>query len=153
MSFLSFYQMKTLKNYKEFFLFLLKVLTLLRYSRFCISFFCFFPSVRHSSRRWLKLNLKFYGIINWLNNNLKTHFVCFFQKKGRSDITSWSVDRVLNMKNFSWKTICRKYPLKWAPDLYSILLYSPKQPIHGRNILKIRCFQRKLSKNLWKVNL
>ena len=53
--------------------------------RFCISLF---PS--HGSRRWLKINLKISG-------------VSYQKKENRSDIETWSIDRVLNNKHFYTK--------------------------------------------------
>ena len=107
-----FHQMITLKIYEKCFLFQLK------------SFFCFedihifvfpssslFPSVSYCSRRWSKLNLKVDGVINGLNKNLKTHLVWYFESERRSDIATWSIDRVLKEEYFM-KNICGKGALK-----------------------------------------
>ena len=47
---------------------------------------------------------------------------------------------------------CRKYAPKASPRPLFILVNNPKQPLHARNILKIRYFERGLTKTLKKVN-
>ena len=65
-----------------------------------------FPTVSHYSRRWSSTrNLKVYAVINWLKKNLKTHFVGYLEKESRSDIETWSIDRVLNKEQFYGKTM------------------------------------------------
>ena len=67
------HQMRAVKNYEKCFFFHLKII-------FCSSqdtqIFVFsastpFPPVRYCSRRWSKINLTVYDVINWLNENLK----------------------------------------------------------------------------------
>ena len=35
-----------------------------------------------------------YDVINWLNKNLKTHIVWYIEKEIRSDIATWSIDKI-----------------------------------------------------------
>ena len=55
--------------------------------------------------KWLKINLKVYGIINCLNKNLITHFVWYLEKRKRYDIENFYIDRVLNKEHFYGKII------------------------------------------------
>ena len=74
-----------------------------------------------------------------------------FKKEGRSDIETWSINRVVNKERFNRK-VCRKCTTKTVPRPFFNFLSSPKQLLHTRN-LKIRYFERGLSRNLEKVNL
>ena len=40
-----------------------------------------FPSLSHFSRKWSKLNLQVYDVINWLNKNLRKHIVWYIEKQ------------------------------------------------------------------------
>ena len=42
---------------------------------------------------------------------------------------------------------------KLVPDAVLVLVNNPKQPLHGRSFLKIRYFERELSKSLKKANI
>ena len=55
-----------------------------------------FPPVNHCLKRWLKINPKVYDVINWSNKNSETHIAWYLEKQTRSDIETWSIDRVLN---------------------------------------------------------
>ena len=103
-----FHQMIALNNYQKSFLFHLK-------SSFCsraIQIFVFpssplfFPA-GHCFRRWLKINLKVYNVINCLNKNSMTYFVWYLQKERRYDIETLSIDGVLN-KKYSYGKIMQK---------------------------------------------
>ena len=61
-----------------------KLFLFLRYSNFCISLFALFLFCQPLLKKMikLKLNLKIYGVINWLNKNLKT---CLISCKGKLD--------------------------------------------------------------------
>ena len=79
------------KNYQKCFYFIFlstKVFSFSKYSNFCISFLPFFPfcqPVSNCSWRWRKINPKVYGVINWLNKNLKSHIVWYLEKGARPD--------------------------------------------------------------------
>ena len=47
---------------------------------------------------------------------------------------------------------CTKCAPKASPRAFLILVNNPKQPLHARNSLKTRYFERGLSKSLKKVN-
>ena len=82
-----------------------------RYSIFVFPSSPLFLPVGHCFRRWSKINLKVYDVINCLNKNLITHFVWYLEKEKRYDIETLSIDRVLNKEHFSWKImqkICTK---------------------------------------------
>ena len=67
------------------------------------------------SRSW---DLFVYAVINYLNKKLKTQYL---KKECKSDIETWSIDRVLNKWTFHGK------------DKLS-LVNSPKQPkMHAKN--------------------
>ena len=56
-------------------------------------------------------NSQVYDIINWLNKNLKMHFVLYLYKGTSSDIETWS-----------------KKPLPY-PFLILVYIYSPSSPL------------------------
>lgn len=58
---------------------------------FCIFFFPLFPSFNDCSRRWSKLNPKAYDVSSWLNENLKTHIIWYFEKETGTDILTWLI--------------------------------------------------------------
>ena len=100
-----------LESYKKFFLFHLTGSFFSRY----IQIFVFpssplFLSVSHFFKRWSKINLKVYNVINCLNKNLIRDFV-WYQKEERYDIETLSIDRLLNKELFSWnitQNMCTK---------------------------------------------
>ena len=132
---------KTLKN----FLFYLK-------SSFCsqdiqifvILFSPLFSPVSHYFRGWSEKN-KVYKVINCLNKNLITYFVCYLEKEKSCDIETLSIDREWNKEHFT-KNHAKNVHQKLAPDPILILLSNPKQPLDARN-----SFKNKI-KSLKKVN-
>ena len=99
------------KLWKMLFISSKKLFSFSRCSDFCISVFSSFFSVSHCFRRWSKINLKLYDMINCLIKNLITHFVWYLEKKKRYDIETLSIGRVLNKENFYGKVmqkICTK---------------------------------------------
>ena len=130
------HQMIALKKLrKNLFILFIKHFLLSRYSSFCICF-----------RRWSKINLKVYDIINCLNKNLITHFVWYLEKEKRYDLETLSIDRVLNKEHFYGKTvqrICTKSPL---PDPFLILVNNPKHPLHARNSFRNKIFWKRIIK-------
>ena len=103
-----------------------------------------FPSVSHCLRRWLKINPTLYDVITWLNKNLKTHIVWYFVKETRSDIETWSTDRVWSKEYFyikSMQKMCTK-------STFFFTLNSPKQPTHARNSFGNKIFWKRIIKNL-----
>ena len=55
------------------------------------------------------MNLEVYDIINCLNKNLTTSFVCYLEIEKRYDIETLLIDRVLNFKeHFYGKIMQRK---------------------------------------------
>ena len=73
-----------------------------------------FLPVSHCFRGCLKINVKVYDVINWLNKNWTTHFVWYLGKGKSYDIQTLSVDRVLNKEHFYGKS-CRKCTPKASP--------------------------------------
>ena len=124
-----FHQMIALqKLWKIFFISSKKLFSFSRYSNFCISIFPTFLPASHWFRGCSKVNLTVYDVINCLNKNLITYFVWYLDKEERYDIETLSID------NFG----------KWPKTANSYCM----QEI----LLKIRYFQRGLSKSLKKVN-
>ena len=68
----------------------------------------------HCFRRWIKINLGYYDVINCLNKNLITHFVWYLEKEKRYDIEALSLDRVLNKEDVMEKS-CRKFAPEASP--------------------------------------
>ena len=98
------HQMRALqKLWKMFFISSKKLFSFSRYSNFCISIFPLFLPVSHCFRGWMKINVKFYDVINCLNKNLITHFVWYLEKETRYDIETLSIDRVLNKEHLFLK--------------------------------------------------
>ena len=95
-SFLFFNQW--LKNYEKCFLFHLKAFFALKIFRFLYFPLLSFSPVSHCSKRWSKINLRVYYVISCPNKNLKTHIVWYLDKESRSDIETWSINRVLRAK-------------------------------------------------------
>ena len=103
----------------------------------------FFP-LENCFRRWSKINLKAYDVINCLNKNLVTHFVWYLKRLNRNDIETLSIERVLK-KNYNHTENVHK---KLVSDPFLILVNNPKQTLHVRNSFEIRYFERGLSKSL-----
>ena len=95
----------------------------------------FFP-VSHCFGDWSKINLKVYDVINCINKNLITHFVCYLEKEKSYDIEILPIGRVLNNEHF-YGRIMRKSASETSPIALLILVNSPKQPLHARNYFKI----------------
>ena len=110
--FLFLHQMIALwKLWKMLFISSKKLFSFLRYSNFCISLFLSFSPCQPCFKRWSKINLKIYDIINCLNKNLITDFVWYHLKEKSYDIETLSIDRVLNKQHFYEKVmqeICTK---------------------------------------------
>ena len=68
-----------------------------------------------------------------LTKNLMTHFVWYLEKEKRT---------------FLWKNHAENMHQKVVPDPFLMLVNNPKQPLTQEIILKIRYFERGLSKNL-----
>ena len=47
--------------------------------------------------------LEIYNVINCLNKNLITHFVCYVEKEIRCYVETLPIDRELNKELFLWK--------------------------------------------------
>ena len=96
------------KNYVQYFLLYLK-------SSSCSQdFYIFvltplFPPVSHCFRRWSKINLKVYYVINCLNKNLVTHFVWHLEKEKRHNIETLSIARVLNNEHLCGKVMQKMF--------------------------------------------
>ena len=70
-----------------------------------------FLPVSHCLRGCFKINLKVYDVINYLNNNLITHFVWYPEKEKRYDIETLFIERVLYKEHYLGKII-QKMPTK-----------------------------------------
>ena len=130
------------------FYFVKKAFSFSRYTDFYISLF---PSFFTCQPLLEKMKLSLSDVINWLDKNLKINFVWYLEKKSRSGIRTWSVDRVLNKAHFYGENLQRFEICSFVCSIkfaVSILVNSPKQVP-----LKIRYFERRLSKNILKVNL
>ena len=73
----------------------------------------------------MKINHKVYDAINWLNKNLKADTVRYLERETRSDIETWSIDRVLSKAHFYGRSIQKMCS--------EIMVNSPKQPMNTRN--------------------
>ena len=71
--------------------------------------FPLFLSVGHCFRRWPKINLKVYDVINYLNKNSITHFVWYLEKEKRYDIETLCIDGVSDNEHFYRKIIKKMY--------------------------------------------
>lgn len=95
-----FTKWEPLTNYEKDFLFHLQSFFLFsRFSDLCISLFFSFSFCESLLD---KIDLKVYDLINWQNKNLKIHIVLYLEKESRSDIKTWSMDRVCRI-------LCIKY--------------------------------------------
>ena len=74
--------------------------------------------------------VKAYGVINWLNKNLKTNIGWCREKKSSFDIKTWSIDRILT-------PILKKYAESVhqsdAQDPFLIMVNGLQQPMHVTN--------------------
>ena len=95
------------KLWKMFFVSTKKLFPFLRYWSICISVFPFFLSVSHCFRGCSKTNLKVYGVINRLNNNLIIHFVWYLEKENRYDMKLCPIIEH-EIRNTFIKKSCRK---------------------------------------------
>ena len=87
------------------------------HSNFCISLFPLFPMpFQENMIKNLMMLIKVYDTINWLSKNLRTH-VWYNENESRSDIETWSIDRVVNTRVYTrnsfetkifWKRIITK---------------------------------------------
>ena len=82
-----------------------KLFSFLKYSNFVFPSSLFSLPVRHCFRRYSKINLKVYDVINCLNINLIIHFVGYLEKEKRYDIEILTIDRVLNKEKIYGKTM------------------------------------------------
>ena len=113
--FLFFHHMIALEKLWKMFLFHLKSSVHVRdIPIFVFRCYPLFLPVGHCFRGWLKINLKFYGVIICLNKNLITHFVWYLGKERRYDIETLPIDRVLNKEHLYGKS-CRKCAPKPSP--------------------------------------
>ena len=122
------------------------VLKILIFKNFLLAFF--FSSVSYCSKRWLKINPEVYNI-NLLNKNLNTLF----------DISGRKLRLIIELgplieylvRNIFLEKACKTCAVKSSHFL--ILVKQPKTTNSYQKLLKIRYFERELSKNLNKVNL
>ena len=122
-----------------------------------IQFFVFlifplFLPVSHCFREWSNINLKFYDAINCLNKNSIRHL---FDILRRNKVWYWNfVHRwCIRSRTFSKKNHTENVQQKLVIELFIILVNNPKQPLHARNFLKVRYFEKGSSKSLKKVTL
>ena len=108
------------KLWKMLFIFSKKLFSSSSYSNFWIPVLSFFLPVGHCLRRWSKLNLKVYNVINCLNKNLITNFVWYFEKKKRYDIETLPIDGVSDKRTFLYKNHSENVQQKLVPDLFII---------------------------------
>ena len=52
-------------------------------------------------------SFKVYDVINCLNKNLITHFVCYLEKEKRYDVETLAIDTVLNEGHFYGKIMMK----------------------------------------------
>ena len=110
-----FSKWKSFENYEKCFLFYQKSSCHSRDIQIFVSLSSpLFLPVGHCFRGWLKINLKFCGVIIYLNKNLIIHFVWYLGKEKRYDFETLSIDKVLNKENLYGKS-CRKYAPKPSP--------------------------------------
>ena len=102
------------KLWKMLFISSEKLFSFSRYSNFHISLLPSFSSCQPLLKRWSKINLKVYYIINCLIKNLIRDFAWYHQKEKNYDIQTSSIDRVLNKEHFSWKIMQK---IKASPGL------------------------------------
>ena len=136
---------------KHFFISSKKFFSFSRYSHFCIPLFPFFLPVSHCFRGCSKINLNVYDVINCLNKNLITHFVCYLEKK-RDDIETSTIDRVLNKDHFYGK-IMQKMCIKSQSQIpFQFWLITQNNQCKQEIIFKKRYFERGLLKSPKKAN-
>ena len=120
-----------------------------RYSNFVFLFSHLFLPVSYCWG-WSKINLKVCDAINFLNENLITHFVWYLVKEKRYQIETLSTDRVLNKEHLYCKMMQKNVHEKLVPDLSLILVNNPKQPLHARNSFKNKILWKRIIKKPWK---
>ena len=116
-----------------------------------------FPSTRfflpagHCCKGWLKTNLKIYEIIICLNNNLIKHFVWYHEREERYDVETLYIVRVLNKYiKLSSKNHAENVHHEVVPGPY--FNFGINSHYMQEILLKIKHFERGLSKSLKKVN-
>ena len=111
-----------------------------------------FLPVSHCFRGCSKINLKVYGVIKFLKENLIAHFVWYLEKEKRYDIETLSIDRVLNKDHWYGRIMMKICIKNLVPGLFLILVNNPK-PLHARNSFKNKIFLKKIIKKLLKRQL
>ena len=123
-----------------------KLFSISRYSSFCISLFLSFSSCQPLLEKMIQYKPE--GL--WCHQLAKQEFrniIWYLEEEQWSDFEIWSIDRVLNKEHFYGKR-CWKCAPKARHRPFSILVNSPELPLHARNFLWIKYFERGLSKNL-----
>ena len=111
----------------------------------------FFLPASQCCKGWLKINLKIYEVIICLNNNLIKHFVWYHEREERYDIETLYIVRVLNKYiTLSWKNHAENVHQEVVPDPY--FNFGINSHYLQKILLKIKNFERGLSKSLKKVN-
>ena len=108
-----------------------------------------FLPVSHCFRAWSKKDLKVYDVINCLNKSLITQL----DKEKRYGIKTLSIDKVLNKEHLLWKNHAENVHQKVVRDPFFILANNPISHCMQEILLKIRYFERELSKTLKKLTL
>ena len=72
-------------------------------------------SVSHYSRKWSKINLKVYGIINYLNKNSKHILFAILRRKLVLILKLGQLIDYYEVRNISMEKVCRKYLPKASP--------------------------------------
>ena len=128
------------------------IVSFLRYSNFCISIFPSFFPVSHYFRRCLKKNLKVYDVINCLNKNFNKTF-CLISSEGKK-IWKWNFVNWWSFKygTFLWKNHAENKHQKLVPVSFLILINNQNSQCMQELLLKIKYFERGLSKHFKKVN-
>ena len=77
------------KTMKDVFYFIKKIPFVLEKFKFLYFHLPLFFFLSDIALDWSKINLKVYNVINCLNKNLITHFVCYFEKEKRLNFVHW----------------------------------------------------------------
>ena len=83
-----------------------------------------------------------------LNNNSITHFLWYFEREKRCDTETLAIDGVSNKELFLWQNHAENMQQKLVTDLFIILVKTRNSHCKQKIILKIRYFERGLSKSL-----